>query len=37
VLASNSLASNSLGAALFGITDDPATHDRARVFFLHPA
>ncbi|WP_432840735.1 helix-turn-helix transcriptional regulator [Dactylosporangium sp. CA-092794] len=30
------VAANQLGAALFGLTGDPATRDRARVFFLDP-
>jgi PAS domain-containing protein len=31
------VAANSLGAAVFGLTDDPRTRDRARAFFLDPA
>ncbi|WP_433061415.1 helix-turn-helix transcriptional regulator [Dactylosporangium sp. CS-033363] len=30
------LAANGLAKAVFGIDDDPATHDRARAFFLDP-
>ncbi|MFJ1758846.1 helix-turn-helix transcriptional regulator [Amycolatopsis sp. NPDC088138] len=31
------VAANALGAALFSLTDDPASHDRPREFFLNPA
>ncbi|WP_460650879.1 helix-turn-helix domain-containing protein [Kribbella endophytica] len=31
------VGSNALGAAAFGITDDPRTRDRARFFWLDPA